>query len=151
MAGNLWRASKSSFQGLFDTKGLLNLAGMLLCLCGARLALENLLTYGLRWEMASWSTLDLFHARRVSASSWIAFLLGDPRCVLLIVNYYVLWFYDLGNKVHRHSINFAVNLITTLSYTYLPPSTYPCWLLLDLSWRWACFLNKCTFSLLFCI
>merc|ERR1719430_78811 len=35
-------------QGLVDTKGLVNWAVMLLCLCGARLALENLLTHGLR-------------------------------------------------------------------------------------------------------
>jgi len=49
-------------QGPVDTRGLVNWAGMLLCLCGARLALENLLTYGLR----------------VSATSWVAFLLGDP-------------------------------------------------------------------------
>ena len=34
-----------------DTRGVVNWAGMLLCLCGARLALENLLTYGIRWEL----------------------------------------------------------------------------------------------------
>jgi len=45
-----------------DTRGVVNWAGMLLCLCGARLALENLLTYGIR----------------VSAANWVAFLLGDP-------------------------------------------------------------------------
>ena len=41
--------SANSQEGV-DTRGVVNWAGMLLCLCGARLALENLLTYGIRWE-----------------------------------------------------------------------------------------------------
>ena len=40
----------------------------------------------------------------------------------------------------RHNVIFAVNLITTLSYTYLLSSTFPCWLLLVSSCWWA-FLN----------
>jgi len=76
-------------QGPVDTKGLVNWAGMLLCLCGARLALENLLTYGLRTKVDRWGwnpNVTERHAfptttclrARVSATSWVAFLLGDP-------------------------------------------------------------------------
>ena len=63
-----------------DTRGVVNWAGMLLCLCGARLALENLLTYGIRWEALedALSFVNLLFSR-VSASNWVAFLLGDPR------------------------------------------------------------------------
>ena len=58
---------------------MVNWAGMLLCLCGARLALENLLTYGIRWEaLKALSFVKLFFSR-VSAANWVAFLLGDPR------------------------------------------------------------------------
>ena len=63
-----------------DTRGVVNWAGMLLCLCGARLALENLLIYGIRWEALeeARSFVNLLFSR-VSASNWVAFLVGDPR------------------------------------------------------------------------
>ena len=59
---------------------MVNWAGMLLCLCGARLVLENLLTYGIRWEALeeARSFVNLLFSR-VSAASWVVFLLGDPR------------------------------------------------------------------------
>ena len=64
-----------------DTRGVVNWAGMLLCLCGARLALENLLTYGIRWVAVDFFELSFVNLlfSRVSASNWVAFLLGDPR------------------------------------------------------------------------
>ena len=61
-----------------DTRGVVNWAGMLLCLCGARLALENLLTYGIRWETEARLFVKVLFSR-VSAANWVAFLLGDPR------------------------------------------------------------------------
>ena len=62
-----------------DTRGVVNWAGMLLCLCGARLALENLLTYGIRWEAPDARLFVKMLFSRVSAANWVAFLLGDPR------------------------------------------------------------------------
>ena len=62
-----------------DTRGVVNWAGMLLCLCGARLALENLLTYGIRWEALDYLSFVSLLYLRVSASNWVAFLLGGPR------------------------------------------------------------------------
>ena len=62
-----------------DTRGVVNWAGMLLCLCGARLALENLLTYGIRWEVLEVRSFAKMLFSRVSAANWVAFLLGGPR------------------------------------------------------------------------
>ena len=62
-----------------DTRGVVNWAWMLLCLCGARLALENLLTYGIRWEAPEVRLFVKMLFSRVSAANWVAFLLGDPR------------------------------------------------------------------------
>ena len=48
-------------------------------MCGARLALENLLTYGIRWEAPEVQPFVKMLFSRVSAANWVAFLLGDPR------------------------------------------------------------------------
>ena len=53
---------------------------------------------------------------------------------------------DHQNRHHHHqmSIRTQTRTETSLGVLHLSPFTYPCWLLLDLSWRWA-FLDKRVF------